>query len=196
MAIQSSGERIDESPERGGQILCLPYNPGVSTSMDELRNEAEGGKINDLVARLSEIAERRKVMLCTAESCTGGMLAAALTRRAGASCVFDRGMVCYSNSAKEDLLGVPAEILKAHGAVSEETAAAMCRGAGDFSMSITGVAGPGASAGKPAGTVCFGWRAGEERTETQVFRGDRDAVRTQAVHYAIRGMIAMLENAN
>jgi nicotinamide-nucleotide amidase len=132
--------------------------------------------------------------LATAESCTGGLLAGALTAVAGSSDVVERGFVTYSNKAKSELLGVPPEIIAAHGAVSAETTAAMARGAVarapvDLAISVTGVAGPGGgSAMKPVGLVIFGLarRDGSCRTERHVFDGDRAAVRQAAIQVALR----------
>ena len=133
------------------------------------------------------------LMLATAESCTGGMVAAALTDIAGSSDVVERGFVTYSNAAKSDLLGVPAPLIAAHGAVSAEIAEAMARGALDhapvgLAVSITGIAGPGgATPGKPVGLVYFGIarRGGACRTERHVFAGDRAAVRHDAASLAL-----------
>ena len=138
-------------------------------------------------------ASLRGVLLSAAESCTGGLVAAALTHWPGASEYFCRGIVCYSNAAKTELLGVSPEILRRCGAVSEETAAAMCVGAGEFSLSLTGVAGPGADGAKAAGTVCFGWRCGKRiRTETQKFDGGREAVRIAAAYHSLQTMNKIL----
>jgi nicotinamide-nucleotide amidase len=131
--------------------------------------------------------------LATAESCTGGLVAGALTAIAGSSDVVERGFVTYSNEAKSELLGVPAETIAAHGAVSAETAAAMAEGAVarapvDLAVSVAGVAGPGGgSAEKPVGLVIFGLaRRGKPcRTERQIFTGDRSAIRRTAVHHAL-----------
>ena len=132
--------------------------------------------------------------LATAESCTGGLVAAALTAIAGSSDVVERGFVTYSNDAKAELLGVPPEMIAAHGAVSAETAAAMAHGAVarapvDLAISVTGVAGPGgATPAKPLGLVLFGLarRGGETRTESHVFPGDRAAIRQAALEAALR----------
>jgi nicotinamide-nucleotide amidase len=129
----------------------------------------------------------------TAESCTGGLVCAALTHVAGSSDVVDRGFVTYSNAAKTDLLGVPAGLILEHGAVSEAVAERMAlgaveRSAADVAVSITGVAGPGGgSAEKPVGLVWFGcaWRGGGVVTRQLVFAGDRAAVREQAVGVAL-----------
>jgi len=132
--------------------------------------------------------------LATAESCTGGLVAAALTAIAGSSDVVERGFVTYSNDAKSELLGVPPEMIGAHGAVSAETAAAMAHGAVarapvDLAISVTGVAGPGgATPAKPLGLVLLGLarRDGETRTESHVFPGDRAAIRQAALEAALR----------
>ena len=135
---------------------------------------------------------RRGWMLATAESCTGGLIAAALTHVAGSSDVFDRGFVTYSNEAKADLLGVPMELIDRHGAVSEQVARAMAEGAlarsrAGIAISVTGIAGPGGgSADKPVGLVWFGCATQFRNTTAfQVFQGDREAIRDQAVAYAL-----------
>lgn len=119
-------------------------------------------EIDALATEVLVACRARKLMVATAESCTGGLVAAALTAIAGSSDVVDRGFVTYTNEAKQEMLGVPADILAAHGAVSPETAEAMARGAlarsrAQVSVSITGIAGPGgATPGKPVGLVQFG----------------------------------------
>jgi len=131
--------------------------------------------------------------LATAESCTGGLVAGALTAIAGSSDVVERGFVAYSNEAKSQLLGVPPEIIATHGAVSAETAAAMAQGVlarapVDLALSVVGIAGPGgATPTKPAGLIYFGLarRAGECRTERRIFPGDRTAVRQAALAVAL-----------
>lgn len=115
----------------------------------------------DLPARVLAAARARGARIATAESCTGGMVAAALTDIAGSSDVFDRGFVTYSNAAKTDMLGVRPETLAAHGAVSEEVAREMAEGAlarslAGVAVSVTGIAGPGGAEFKPEGRVCFG----------------------------------------
>jgi nicotinamide-nucleotide amidase len=131
--------------------------------------------------------------LATAESCTGGLVAAALTAIAGSSDVVERGFVTYSNEAKIELLGVPAETIAAHGAVSAQTAAAMARGAvartpADLAVSIIGIAGPGGGTPqKPVGLVYLGAarRDGACRVERRVFPGDRTAIRDAALVLAL-----------
>lgn len=135
----------------------------------------------------------------TAESCTGGGIAYAVTSIAGSSDWFERGYVTYSNASKQALLGVPAATLRRHGAVSESTARAMARGAlrrgrGTVAVAVTGIAGPGGAVpGKPVGTVCFAWARGARlRSETRRFRGGRAAVRRRSVLHALRGVLACL----
>lgn len=143
-----------------------------------------------------QACERRGWMAATAESCTGGMVAAALTAIAGSSSVVDRGFVTYSNRAKTEMLGVPAALIAAHGAVSEEVARAMAQGALDHSVAhlavaITGIAGPGGGGpDKPVGLVHFACAVRGEPATTQhlVFAGDREAVRRQAALTALAMM--------
>lgn len=147
-----------------------------------------------LAQSVLEACRARSWRVATAESCTGGLVAGALTAIAGSSDVVERGFVTYSNEAKSELLGVPPEIIAAHGAVSTETAAAMAQGAiarapVDLAISVTGVAGPGgATATKPVGLVLFGLarRDGTCRTERCVFDGDRSAVRQAALETALK----------
>ncbi len=144
----------------------------------------------------ADIATRllaRGQMLATAESCTGGMIAAACTDLAGSSQWFERGFVSYSNGAKAELLGVPPALIDAHGAVSEPVARAMAAGAlahshAQVAVAVTGVAGPtGGSAAKPVGTVWFGWALdGAVHTELRHFAGDRAAVRSATVAHALQ----------
>ena len=138
--------------------------------------------------------------IATAESCTGGMVAAALTDVAGSSDVFERGFVTYSNAAKLELLGVSPETLAAHGAVSEHVAREMAEGAlahsaADLAVSITGIAGPGGSEFKPEGRVCFGLarRGQETKVETVEFGAlGRARVRKAATEHALGLLVAAL----
>jgi nicotinamide-nucleotide amidase len=150
--------------------------------------------LSDLASTVIARATAAGVMLTTAESCTGGMVAAAITDIVGASAVLDRGFITYSNAAKSDLLGVPEAVLMAHGAVSAQTAAAMADGAlqaapnAGLAIAITGIAGPGGgSAEKPVGLVWFGLaiRGRETITAQHLFPGDRNAVRHQATATAL-----------
>ena len=158
------------------------------------------GAVLEDAATLLAGCRARGWMLATAESCTGGLIAAALTAIAGSSDVVDRGFVTYSNEAKMDLLGVPLAMLEAHGAVSEPVARAMAKGAlarsrAIITVAVTGVAGPGGgSVEKPVGLVWFGLaqRDHEVHSEKLVFRGDRTAVRAATVVHAfglIRGRL-------
>ena len=139
-------------------------------------------------------------MLATAESCTGGMIAAACTDLAGSSAWFERGFVTYSNEAKTQMLGVDASLITRHGAVSEEVVRAMVQGAlthshAQIGLAVTGVAGPtGGSAAKPVGTVWFGFAtlAGVV-TEMRHFDGDRAVVRAATVRHALQRLVALLE---
>jgi nicotinamide-nucleotide amidase len=146
-----------------------------------------------LAEKVLAACRQRGWTLATAESCTGGMVAAALTSIAGASDVFERGFVTYTDRAKSELLGIDAALIKEHGAVSAETAAAMAAGAlakapVDLAVSITGIAGPsGGSAEKPVGLVYFGLavRGGAVVTEKKILGGDRDGIRYAATLRAL-----------
>ncbi|UWR04892.1 CinA family protein [Ruegeria conchae] len=138
-------------------------------------------------------AKSQGVMIATAESCTGGMVAAALTDIPGSSAVVERGFVTYTNTAKQEMLGVHVDTLEAHGAVSEEVAQEMAEGAlhhsqAQLAVSITGIAGPGGSEHKPEGRVCFGLAADGQptRTETVEFGAlGRENVRKAARDHAL-----------
>ncbi|WP_371587440.1 CinA family protein [Rhodovulum sp. P5] len=149
---------------------------------------------------LVALARDRGVMIATAESCTGGMISAAITDVPGSSSVFDRGFVTYSNAAKTAMLGVSEATLAAHGAVSEEVAAEMAAGAlarsdAAVSVAVTGIAGPGGSEFKPEGRVCFGLarRESEPVTETVDFGAlGRANVRAATRDHALKMLIAAL----
>lgn len=153
-----------------------------------------------LAETVLDLCRRRGWKLATAESCTGGMIAAALTDIAGSSDVVERGFVTYSNQAKTDLLGVPGPLIAQYGAVSQPVAAAMVSGAllnapVDLAVSVTGVAGPGGgSAEKPVGLVHFGAarKGGPVKTEHHVFSGDRDQVRALATQRALELLIEQI----
>jgi len=150
-----------------------------------------------LAIDLGRLLGRRGLVAATAESCTGGLIAGAITDVPGSSGWFDRGFVTYSNDAKVAMLGVRAQTLDTHGAVSEATAAEMAAGAlahssADLAVAVTGIAGPdGGSEAKPVGTVCFAWarRGGPVATLTRRFPGDRAAVRQATVELALQGLI-------
>lgn len=158
------------------------------------------------LARLSEqlgrICQPHGLTVATAESCTGGWVAQVITHTAGSSAWFERGFVTYANVAKTDMLGVRSITIETFGAVSLETASEMATGALNnsnalISLSVTGIAGPtGGSAEKPVGTVCFGWcRKGDlPFCERQLFTGDRESIRRQAVIHALLGLIERARN--
>ena len=148
-------------------------------------------------ARLGELLRHRGWRLASAESCTGGLIAAACTAVAGSSDWFERGFVTYSNAAKTESLGVPVALIAAHGAVSEEVAGAMATGAlahsaAQLAVAVTGIAGPGGAApGKPVGTVWLAVAASGEapHAERLQLAGDRTAVREQTVAVALRRLV-------
>ncbi len=153
----------------------------------------------NLSRKAGKALKKKRHLLVTAESCTGGWVAQAVTSVAGSSGWFDRGYVSYSNAAKREALGVSRRILEQHGAVSEQTARAMARGAlqrsrGTIAVAVTGIAGPGGgSSEKPVGTVCFAWaRRRKIASETKRFRGGRNSVRRKSVMHALRGVLKWL----
>ena len=159
-------------------------------------------EILQLCTGLAQALKAQGAMMATAESCTGGLIAACCTSLSGSSDWFERGFVTYSNAAKTEQLGVPATLIEAHGAVSEPVARAMALGAvaqskAQISVAVTGVAGPtGSSADKPVGLVWFGWAVGEQAwTECRRFDGDRDAVRAATVRHGLQGLLQRLATA-
>jgi nicotinamide-nucleotide amidase len=152
-----------------------------------------------LALALGHAASARHVLVATAESCTGGLVAGAITAVAGSSAWFDRGFVTYSNDAKMEQLGVSQATLATYGAVSIQTAAEMAAGArrasrAEWAVAVTGVAGPGGgSIEKPVGMVCFGW-AGPAgvASELRQLQGDRAEVRRESVRIALAGLIDRL----
>lgn len=159
------------------------------------------GEIERLAARVGEALRARGWMLATAESCTGGWVAQAITSIPGSSGWFDRGFVTYTNAAKQEMLGVRAATLNAHGAVSEETVREMAEGAlqrshAQVAVAISGVAGPsGGTPVKPVGMVCFAWAMQGQATRscTERFPGDRAEVRGRSVIRALRGVLDVLD---
>ena len=156
-------------------------------------------RVVEQVAELADLLLKKRWLLATAESCTGGLIAAACTDLAGSSAWFERGFVTYSNAAKIELLDVDAALMAQHGAVSEAVARAMVQGAlaksrAQVAVSVTGVAGPtGGSAAKPVGTVWFGFATSANVvTETRLFAGDRAAVRQATVQHAFERLIAVV----
>jgi nicotinamide-nucleotide amidase len=165
--------------------------------MDLLLNSEHSTQV--LSGLMADLLVNQQLKLVTAESCTGGLIAAACTDLAGSSNWFERGFVSYSNEAKSELLGVDAALIEAHGAVSEQVARAMAFGAvrhsqAQVSIAVTGVAGPsGGSAAKPVGTVWFGFCVqGTLHSEMQRFDGDRAAVRQQTAQHALRRCVELL----
>jgi nicotinamide-nucleotide amidase len=157
--------------------------------------------ITDLARRVGRLCKRRKVVLASAESCTGGGLAEALTRISGSAKWFDRGFVTYSNGAKKEMLGVSQRTLAKNGAVSEPVAREMAAGVlkktpGDIAVSITGIAGPtGGSRSKPVGLVWFAWAERKGAVQSRAFRfdGGRLEIRRQAVAVALQGLVDLLK---
>ncbi|MBW8899318.1 MAG: CinA family protein [Massilia sp.] len=154
----------------------------------------------ELATKVGQALQAKGLLLVTAESCTGGGVAQAVTEIAGSTGWFDCGFVTYSNASKTELLDVSAALIAQLGTVSEEVAGAMAKGAlansnAHVALSTTGIAGPtGAVPGKPVGTVCFGWARGDATyTERLVFPGDRQAVREQTVIHALRGLLRFIE---
>jgi len=165
-----------------------------------------GARLLALAQRLGALLQQRRLVLVAAESCTAGGVAYAITQVPGSSAWFDRGVIAYSNEAKQRMLGVPAAYLRDFGAVSEPVARAMALGvlqqsAAQVAIAVTGIAGPdGGTAEKPVGTVCFAWALRRDsgaahwvRTTTRHFDGDRAAVRTQAIGAALEVMSQLLQ---
>jgi len=158
--------------------------------------------VNALAEAVLDVCQRHGFMLATAESCTGGLISAALTAIPGSSSVMERGFVTYTNEAKHELLGVPLALFETVGAVSEEVARAMAEGAiyhsrAQVSISVTGIAGPGGGTDdKPVGLVHMAAARldGEIRHERHVFPGDRDVVRAKAVDAASSLVMKVLKN--
>jgi nicotinamide-nucleotide amidase len=156
--------------------------------------------MDKLAAKIGEALKSRGMMLATAESCTGGGVAQAITEVAGSSAWFERGFVTYSNLSKQQMLGVRESTLKQHGAVSEMTVREMVAGALQYSaaqaaLSVSGIAGPDGGTGeKPVGTVWFAWgiKNGEAVAKRYQLSGNRAEVRAQAVQVALQGLINLL----
>ena len=163
------------------------------------RHAATTPSTAQLVEQLAQLLLHKGHKLACAESCTGGLIAGSCTELAGSSNWLERGFVTYSNEAKTEMLGVEAAMIRRHGAVSEQVARAIVRGAlahshAQVAVAVTGVAGPtGGSPAKPVGTVWFGFAApGWLLSETHVFPGDRAAVRQATVQHALTGLIKLL----
>jgi nicotinamide-nucleotide amidase len=156
--------------------------------------------ILELAAQVGKVLKEKGLLLATAESCTGGGVAQAITEIPGSSEWFDGGFIAYSNACKTDMLNISAAEIALHGAVSEEIALAMALGAlantnSDIAVSTTGIAGPsGAVPGKPVGTVCTACAMGSHTyTDRNVFSGDRQAVRQQTTAHVLRTLLVFLE---
>ena len=153
-----------------------------------------------LAEKVGSALKARQLMLATAESCTGGWIAAAVTMVPGSSEWLERGFVTYTYISKREMLGVKEATLDKHGAVSEEVVRQMIEGAlarshAQAAVAVSGVAGPaGGTPDKPVGTVCFAWgmKDGKPRSETKRFPGDREAVRRASVEHALKGVLALL----
>ena len=156
--------------------------------------------INELATLVGSVLKSQGLILATAESCTGGGVAQAITEIAGSSEWFDCGFITYSNVSKSDMLDVPEALIVRYGAVSDEVAQAMAEGAlanssATITLSTTGIAGPGGAVpGKPVGTICFAWAmAHRTYSERLVFQGDRREVRQQTVAHSLAGLLRFLE---
>ena len=157
-------------------------------------------QIERVARRLGDAALAKGVMIATAESCTAGGIAYAITEVPGSSAWFDRGFVTYTNASKEALLGVKPETLTANGAVSlavveEMTQGALAHSDAQLAVAVSGIAGPGgAVAGKPVGTVCLAWqwRGEDAQSHYEYFSGDRKAVREQTILFALNGLLERL----
>ena len=153
-----------------------------------------------LAARVGKALKTRKLMLVTAEYCTGGGVGEAVTRVPGSSDWFERGFITYTYISKREMLGVKRSTLEKHGAVSEQVAREMTQGAlkmshAQVAAAVTGTAGPsGGTRDKPVGTVCLAWarKNGEMVSETRHFKGGRQVVRRQSVEHALKGVLALL----
>ena len=157
-------------------------------------------ELHQLAGELGDRLRARGWMLATAESCTGGWVGQLVTSLSGSSHWYERGFITYANAAKTEMLGMPAETIETHGAVSEETASAMAAGAlanshAQAALAISGIAGPGGgSPKKPVGLVCYGWALADGTLMSSTCRldGDRDEIRSRAVAAALRGLIELL----
>ena len=173
----------------------------MSQSANSLLNLEQSRQ--SLCRLVADFMLKKQFFLATAESCTGGLIAAVCTDLAGSSQWFERGFVSYSNAAKTEMLGVDAALISQFGAVSEPVAAAMAQGAvkhsaAQVAVAVTGVAGPtGGSVDKPVGTVWIGWYVdGQTSTQLCHFEGDRATVRALTVQQALQGLVERLEHLN
>lgn len=159
-----------------------------------------GKEIIDIAQQVGLLLQKHNLMLTTAESCTGGQVAQAITCIPGSAQWFERGFVTYSNTAKQEMLDVPETTLNSHGAVSVETAQAMAEGAlqhshTQVSIAITGIAGPsGGTSEKPVGTICFAWAKQGKATQTarKLFPGNREEIRNQATQFCLQQLLKFI----
>ncbi|MDA8128270.1 MAG: CinA family protein [Betaproteobacteria bacterium] len=157
-------------------------------------------ELHQLATEVADRLRARGWMLATAESCTGGWIGELLTSLPGSSHWYERGFITYANAAKVEMLGVPEDTLAAHGAVSEQTAAAMAAGAlkhshAQAALAVSGIAGPGGGTReKPVGLVCYGWALADGTVMSSTCRldGDREEIRSRAVAAALRGLIELI----
>ena len=164
-------------------------------------SEPGSKKLYDLAEQVGEALKSRALMLVTAESCTGGWVGAAITAVPGSSDWYERGFITYTYISKREMLGVKAQTLERHGAVSEQTVKEMVTGAlaashAQVAVAVSGTAGPaGGTPEKPVGTVCLAWalRNGEPVAETRHLAGDREAVRRQSAEHALAGVLKLLK---
>jgi len=163
-------------------------------------NTPQKNDLHEITQALARVLIKNNWHLSTAESCTGGLVAASITELAGSSDWFERGYVTYSNQSKSEDIDVSQNLIEQHGAVSDQVARAMALGAkqnsgSDLSLSITGIAGPtGGSPEKPIGTVCFAWALANDQivSETKHFEGNRQQVRQQACDFSLRKLLDLL----
>ncbi|MEW6039809.1 MAG: CinA family protein [Pseudomonadota bacterium] len=182
-------------------LETFPSTKHFGSAQGKLR--ASDGDLHAAALRVGRVLSACGRKLATAESCTGGWIAQCVTSIPGSSAWFERGFVTYSNESKEELLGVPAEVIATHGAVSAETVAAMAGGAlarsrADCAVAVSGIAGPaGGSPDKPVGTVWLAWQLKGAAPITRRFRfeGGREAVRREAVMAALEGLIDVCAGA-
>ena len=163
-------------------------------------NTSSNHDLHEITQELARVLIKNNWHLSTAESCTGGMVAASITELAGSSEWFERGYVTYSNQSKSEDIDVSQNLIEQHGAVSDQVARAMALGAkqnsgSDLSLSITGIAGPtGGSPEKPIGTVCFAWALANDQivSETKHFEGNRQQIRQQACDFSMRKLLSLV----
>lgn len=168
--------------------------------MNDVLFDQNNYRMTQVLEKVSKKLHQKKLLLVSAESCTGGLLAKQITDLSGSSAIFDRGFITYSNDSKMEMLGVQKNTIEGYGAVSEPVVIEMAQGAlnnsdGDISVSISGVAGPdGGTKDKPVGMVCFGFmqKNGNPRSITKIFNGTRNEIRLKAVDFALEEITKIL----